>query len=149
MHAHTWNADHSFLRDTYRELLAVQFAASTVLTKSPTPVQAAEAKFIRALSTFYVLDAWDQVPYRTDLSDLTKLPVTLKGSVAADTIIRELNEALPNLTTGTPIRANKDAARALLMKVYLNRGVYANRAAPTFAAADMDQVIALARPDHR
>ena len=41
------------------------------------------------------------------------------------------------------IRANKDAAKALLMKVYLNRGVYANRDAPTFAAADMDQVIAL------
>jgi hypothetical protein len=30
------------------------------------------------------------------------------------------------------------------MKVYLNRGVYANRATPGFAAADMDQVIALA-----
>jgi hypothetical protein len=144
LHAHTWNADHAFLRDTYRELLGVQFAATTVLGRNPTPAQAAEAKFIRALSTFYVLDAWDQVPYRTDLTDLTKLPVTLKGTVAADTIIRELNEALPSLTDGTPIRANKDAARALLMKVYLNRGVYANRAAPTFAAADMDQVIALA-----
>jgi hypothetical protein len=144
LHAHTWNADHSFLRDTYRELLATQFAASTVLTKNPTPVQAAEAKFIRALSTFYVLDMWDQVPYRTDLVDLTKLPITIKGTEAADTIIRELNEALPNLTEGTAIRANKDAARALLMKVYLNRGVYADRANPTFAAADMDQVITLA-----
>ena len=144
LHAHTWNADHAFLRDTYRELLGVQFAATTVLGRNPTAAQAAEAKFIRALSTFYVLDAWDQVPYRTDLSDLTKLPVTLSGTVAADTIIRELNEALPALTDGTPIRANKDAARALLMKVYLNRGVYANRAAPTFAPADMDQVIALA-----
>ena len=34
LHAHTWNADHAFLRDTYRELLQVQFAASSVLTKS-------------------------------------------------------------------------------------------------------------------
>ena len=144
LHAHTWNADHSFLRDTYRELLATQFAASTVLTKQPTPAQAAEAKFIRALSTFYVLDMWDQVPYRTDLTDLTKLPVTLKGTVAADTIIRELNEALPNLTEGTAIRANKDAARALLMKTYLNYGVYENRENPTFSAANMDQVISLA-----
>ena len=40
--------------------------------------------------------------------------------------------------------ANKDAARALLMKIYLNKGVYANRATPTFAAADMTQVITLA-----
>ncbi len=30
------------------------------------------------------------------------------------------------------------------MKCYLNRGVYANRATPTFAAADMNQVITLA-----
>ena len=30
------------------------------------------------------------------------------------------------------------------MKLYLNKGVYANRAAPTFDAADMAQVITLA-----
>jgi starch-binding outer membrane protein, SusD/RagB family len=144
LHAHTWDADHNFLRDTYRELLSVQFSASTVLTKSPSALQTAEAKFIRALTTFYVLDGWDQVPYRTDLNDLTQIPPTIKGSAAADTIIKELTESIPALTEGTAIRANKDAARALLMKVYLNKGVYANRAAPTFAAADMDQVIALA-----
>jgi hypothetical protein len=146
LHAHTWNADHAFLRDTYRELLGVQFAASTVLTKSPSKQQAAEAKFLRALSTFYVLDNWDQVPFRDDLQNLTKLPTTLAGTAAADQIIKDLNEALPDLTDGTPIRANKDAARALLMKVYLNRAVYANRANPNFATAtaDMDQVIALA-----
>ncbi|MGL6269873.1 MAG: RagB/SusD family nutrient uptake outer membrane protein, partial [Chitinophagaceae bacterium] len=144
LHNHTWDADHGWLRDTYRELLSVQFSASTVLSKSPTPQQAAEARFIRALSTFYVLDGWDQVPYRTDLKDLTQTPPTIKGSAAADEVIKELNESLPALTEGTAIRANKDAARALLMKVYLNKGVYANRAAPTFAAADMDQVIALA-----
>jgi hypothetical protein len=144
LHAHTWNADHAFLRDTYRELLGIQFAASTVLTKSPTAQQAAEAKFLRALSTFYVLDNWDQVPFRSDLNDLTKLPETFAGTAAADLIIKELNEALTSLPDGTPIRANKDAARALLMKVYLNKGVYAKRDAPNFAAADMDQVISLA-----
>jgi hypothetical protein len=42
------------------------------------------------------------------------------------------------------LRANKDAARTLLMKVYLNRGAFTNRTAPTFAAADMQQVITLA-----
>ena len=144
LHAHTWNADHGFLRDTYRELLASQFAASTVLTKAPTAQEAAEAKFLRALSTFYVLDMWDQVPYRTDLSDLTKIPVTIKGTEAADTIIRELNEAIPGLRESGPIKASKDAARALLMKVYLNYGVYADRANPSFSAADMDKVIELA-----
>ena len=40
--------------------------------------------------------------------------------------------------------ANKNAARALLMKFTLNKGVYANRATPTFDAADMAKVISLA-----
>ena len=40
--------------------------------------------------------------------------------------------------------ANKDAARVLLMKCYLNKGTFANMAAPTFAPADIQQVITLA-----
>ena len=144
LHAHTWNADHGFLRDTYRELLQIQFAASSVLDKSPTPQQAAEARFIRALSMFCVLDGWDQVPYRADLTDLKKLPETLKGAAAADFIMSELTAILPNLPDGPAIKASKDAAKALMIKVLLNKGVYANRANPTFAAADMTQVITLA-----
>jgi starch-binding outer membrane protein, SusD/RagB family len=144
LHAHTWNADHGFLRDTYRELLQTQFAASSVLDKSPTPQQAAEARFIRALSMFCVLDGWDQVPYRADLTDLKQLPETLKGTAAADFIMSELTAILPNLPDGPGIKANKDAAKALMIKLLLNKGVYANRANPTFAAADMTQVITLA-----
>jgi len=144
LHAHTWNADHLFMRDTYRELLQTQFAAASVLDKSPTPQQAAEARFIRALSMFCVLDGWDQVPYRSDLTDLKQLPETLQGTAAADFIMAELNAILPNLPDGPAIKANKDAARALMMKLLLNKGVYANRQTPTFAAADMTQVITLA-----
>jgi len=132
------------MRDTYRELLQTQFAAASVLDKSPTPQQAAEARFIRALSMFCVLDGWDQVPYRSDLTDLKQLPETLQGTAAADFIMAELNAILPNLPDGPAIKANKDAARALMMKLLLNKGVYANRQTPTFAAADMTQVITLA-----
>lgn len=144
LQAHTWDADHSTVRDAYRRLLQIQFAASSVLEKSPTPQQAAEARFIRALSTFYVLDGWDQVPFRSDLVDLTKDPETLQGTGAVDFIISELNAILNDLPDGPAIKANKDAARALLMKVYLNKGVYANRGAPAFDPADMNQVISLA-----
>ncbi|HEX8315701.1 MAG TPA: RagB/SusD family nutrient uptake outer membrane protein, partial [Flavisolibacter sp.] len=51
---------------------------------------------------------------------------------------------MPNLPNGPNTVANKDAARVLLMKCYLNKGTFANRAAPTFAPADMQQVITLA-----
>jgi hypothetical protein len=144
LHSHTWNADHAFLRDTYRELLQTQFAASSVLDKSPTAQQAAEARFIRAFAMFAVLDGWDQVPFRSDLKDLKKLPETKKGVEAANFIISELNAIINDLPNGPAIKANKNAARALLMKLYLNKGVYANRASPSFAAADMNQVITLA-----
>lgn len=144
LHSHSWNADHGFLRDTYRELLQTQFAASSVLEKSPTAQQAAEARFLRAFSMFCVLDGWDQVPFRSDLQDLKKLPETKKGAAAADFLIGELTAIINDLPATSIIKANKNAARALLMKLYLNKGVYANRAAPTFAAADMAQVISLA-----
>jgi hypothetical protein len=146
-HNHRWTSEHDFLTATYRELAQAQFAATTVLDASPSPQQAAEARFIRALAMWAVLDGWDQVPFRsTSLGDLTQsLPEVKKGTTAADFIIAELNAAMPNLPNGAGIGiASKDAARALLMKLYLNRGVYANRTAPTFAPADMNQVITLA-----
>jgi len=144
---HSWNADHSFLSGAYSALLGAQFAASNVLQFSPSPQQAAEARFLRALSVYWVLDGWDQVPYRENLTDYKITPKTLKGTEAADFIISELTAIIATLPDGSPTSAfvaNKDAARALLMKVYLNKGVYANRATPTFAAADMTQVITLA-----
>ncbi len=145
-HNHKWNADHEFLTNTFRELAQAQFAATVVLDNSPSPQQAAEARFIRALSMWAVLDGWDQVPFRaSSLGDLTKtLPETKKGAACTDYIISELEAIIPNLPTTRFGSANKDGARALLMKLYLNKGVYANRKSPTFAAADMNKVISLA-----
>jgi starch-binding outer membrane protein, SusD/RagB family len=147
LHNHRWNADHDFITATFRQLAQAQFAATAVLDNSPSVQQAAEARFLRALAMYYVLDGWDQVPFRsTTLGDITKsLPETKKGAAAADFLIAELNAAIPGLpSTGAPDVASKNAARALLMKVYLNKGVYTNRTAPTHAAADMNQVITLA-----
>ena len=145
LHAHTWNADQGQIGGAFNGLLGVQFSASNVLQFSPSSQQAAEARFIRALSMYDVLDGWDQVPYRENLTDYKVMPKTLKGKEAADFIIGELNAILPTLPENVaPYVANKNAARALLMKLYLNRGVYSNRAAPTFDAADMNQVISLA-----
>jgi starch-binding outer membrane protein, SusD/RagB family len=145
LHAHTWNADQGQIRGAFNGLLRAQFAASNVLQFNPSPQQAAEARFLRAFTMFAVLDGYDQVPYREDLTDYKKLPETLKGIAAADFITGELNAIISNLPdAGVAYVANKNAARALLMKLHLNKGVYANRAAPTFDAADMNQVITLA-----
>jgi hypothetical protein len=145
LHAHTWNPDQGQIRGAFNGLLSAQFSASNVLQFSPSPQQAAEARFIRALTMFAVLDGWDQVPYREDLTNYKIPPKTLKGKEAADFIISELNAIMATLPDNAPAYvANKNAARALLMKVYLNKGVFVNRATPTFDAADMNQVVTLA-----
>jgi hypothetical protein len=146
-HSHKWTSEHGFLTPTFRDFAQAQFAATIVLDNSPTPQQAAEARFLRALNMWCVLDGWDQVPFRsTSLGDLTKTaPDVKKGTDCADFLISELNTAIPGLPAGNGLgRASQNAARALLMKLYLNKGVYANRATPTFAASDMNQVITLA-----
>ncbi|MES2893482.1 MAG: RagB/SusD family nutrient uptake outer membrane protein [Bacteroidota bacterium] len=143
--SHTWNDNQDQIRGAFNDLLSAQFSASNVLQFNPSAQQAAEAKFIRALSIYWVLDGYDQVPYREDLSNYKVLPKTLKGVEAADFVISELNSIMTDLPdAGAAYRANKNGARALLMKTYLNKGVYANRAAPVFAAGDMAQVITLA-----
>lgn len=145
LHTQSWNADHSFLSGAYNDLLATQFAASNVLQFNPSAQQAAEARFIRALSMFYVLDGWNQVPYREDLTNYKILPTTLKGNEVSDFIISELTAVMGSLpSTGPAYTANQNAAKALMMKVYLNHGVYANRESPTFDAGDMAKVISLA-----
>jgi len=145
LHAHTWNADQGQIRGAFNGLLSAQFSASNVLQFKPSAQQAAEARFIRALSMYAVLDGWGQVPYREDLTNYKILPVTLKGTEATDFIISELSGIMNDLPDGTTAYlANKNAARALLMKIYLNKGAYANRETPAFDAADMNQVITLA-----
>jgi hypothetical protein len=90
------------------------------------------------------LDGWGQVPFREDLNDYRIDPKTLTGDEAVAFITSELTSTINDLPDGPAYTANKDASRALLMKTYLNKGMFSNRAAPTFDAADMNQVITLA-----
>lgn len=152
LHAHKWDGENVRLREGFNDLSGTVFAATDLLRFSPTPQQAAEARFLRAFTMFMLLDGWDQVPYRDPGESVIQPSKVRKGAEALDYIISELNAIIPDLPAGggagtNRARANKDAARVLLMKCYLNRGVFASTAtrnAPTFSAADMNQVITLA-----
>jgi len=144
LYNHTWDAQNERVRDTYTQLNGIIYAATDLLRFAPTTQQQAEARFLRAWASYLVLDLYDQVLYREPGETLSMLARVRKGSEALNFIISEITAVQANLPDGPAGRANKDAARVLLMKCYLNKGVYANRQTPTFAAADMNQVITLA-----
>src|SRR2546421_939351 len=148
VHSHNWNADPSQVGNSFNALLKTVFDATNVLAFNPNAQQAAEAKFIRAFAMYSVLDLYGQVPYRQAGENLLNAPKVLKGTEAATFIIGELEGILTSLPAGTPAnagQANQNAARVLLMKLYLNKGTYgASRATPTFDNNDMQKVITYA-----
>ena len=84
------------------------------------------------------------MPFREAGENLLVAPKVLKGQEALDFIISEVTAIMNDLPDGPVTVANKDAAKVLLMKCYLNKGTFADRANPTFDQADMNQVITLA-----
>lgn len=144
LHAHKFDADHIRVREVFAALGGVIYSATDLLRFNPTAQQKAEARMLRAFAEFMWLDGWGQVPYRDPGESTLQPPRVRTGTEALDYIISELNAIIPDLPDAPKTKANKNAARVLLMKCYLNKGMIANRAAPTFAAADMTQVITLA-----
>ncbi|MGZ3838871.1 MAG: RagB/SusD family nutrient uptake outer membrane protein [Flavisolibacter sp.] len=147
LHAHTWGRTHSQFLSVFNGLGKLESDALSTLASSPTASQADEALFLRSVSQFYFLDLFGQVPYRSvaDYNSIKIAPV-LQPAAAVDTLVATLNgiisrNVLP--ATNVPYRASVDAAKFLLMKVLLNKGAFINRTAPTFADADMQQVITL------
>ncbi|WP_437921544.1 RagB/SusD family nutrient uptake outer membrane protein [Sphingobacterium sp. LRF_L2] len=149
IHLHTWNADNGYMNNTFVSLGTAIYNATNVLRFNPSNQQIAEARFIRALTMFDMLDLYGVVPIREgeSLEDFRIAPEVLQPEAAIDYIVKELNEIITDLPNNGPTAAyvaNKNAARTLLMKVYLNKGTFINRQSPTFAAEDMNQVITLA-----
>ena len=144
LHEHKWDGDNIHIRDAFNNLGGVIYTATNILQFNPSAQQAAEARFVRAFAMFNVLDFYNQVPYREPGEKVTVPAKVRTGMDALNYIIGEVNAVMKDLPDAPVTKATKDAARVLLMKCYLNKGVIANRAAPTFDAGDMTHVIALA-----
>ncbi len=143
-HEQKWNADNAQIHDCFNSLSGVVYAATDMLQYKPTVQQQAEARFLRAWAMYWLLDMFDQVPYRDPGENLIQPAKFRKGDSALIYIISEINAVEPDLPFGPAGEANKYAAKALLMKCYLNKAVYLNRANPVHNPADMDTVISLA-----
>ena len=143
LHNHTWNSNHQYILDVFNGLNKLNFDATNVLLFKPSASQTAEARFLRAFALYNLLDLYGQYPYREPGENLLNAPAVKTGAEGINFIISELNAVVAALPAAPIGQATSDAARFLLMRCYLNRGAFLNRATPTFDAADMQQVITL------
>ena len=144
LHQQKWNSNNSHISDCFNRLNGIAYAATDMLRYHPKLQEQAEARFLRAWVMYLLLDMFDQVPYRDPGESVIQPARVRKGKEALDYIISEIEAVKADLPDGPAYKANKFAAKVLLMKCYLNKAVYANRANPSFEAADMNKVISLA-----
>lgn len=148
LHTHSWDPTHSWVINSWNQLNERAFKCNEILASNPSQQEAAEAKFLRAFYTFHVMDLFGQVPFRDVNDGVTVNPKVLSRAEAFDFIVKDLNEALPQLPKKGPAaqnpQASQAAANALLARLYLNKAVYtaANPTGPyNFDAGDMAKVI--------
>ena len=145
LHLHTWNADNDYLSGCFGQFGTTIYQASNVLRNNPTAQQAAEARFIRALAIFDMIDLWGIAIFRENLEDFRQDPMILDANKGIELILSEMNSIMNDLPASGPAYvANQDAARVLMMKSYLNRGTFINPESPSFPAEDMNKVIEIA-----
>ena len=100
------------------------------LNPAPSTIKSdlAEMKALRAYFYYLGLDLFGNIPYVTNFKQDPTTVVTLPRAQVYDSLVAELTEALPDLSTVTNItnygKVNKYFAECVLAKLYLNAEVY-------------------------
>jgi hypothetical protein len=134
MNLHTYDQDNSLVLvnwtwgfgtiSTCNQVLSL----FTTVPESPAKAQTvSEIKTMRALSYFYMMDLYGNIPISKTFGDTTNLNTQSRAQVFAF-IESELLEQIPNLTTtvdaSTYGRPTKYLAYAVLAKMYINASYY-------------------------
>ncbi|HET8735487.1 MAG TPA: RagB/SusD family nutrient uptake outer membrane protein [Pricia sp.] len=147
LHQHTWSPTHVRIKNTWNDMNQNVYNATAIIDErsKPSAQQAAEAKFIRALSVYWLVDLFGQVPFRTPDEGPEINPTVMTRAEAFDFAVKDLNEAIPDLPAKSDFqslnKATKASARYLLAKLLLNKHIYTGSG--TADAGDMAQVISL------
>lgn len=143
LHQHKWDPEHSTIMGAYQMYTAGLFAAIDLLQYDCTPQQEAEARFIRAMYVFYIVDGWGQVPMRDPGSALSDDPYVMNSSEAISFVISELEAVISSLpATADSWMVTQSTARAYLAKAYLNKDVYdSDRQSFSFSSENMAKVV--------
>ncbi|SDF71951.1 SusD family protein [Dyadobacter soli] len=145
---HNWTFTHPQLIATWNQLNRRAYKCNEIIASNPSARQAAQAKFLRAFNMYQVMDFFGKVPFREVTQGPKELPRVMTRSEAFDFIVKDLEEAIPDLVSLPPApqngEASKEAAYFLLARLYLNKAVYKSTAPEgpyNFEKADMDKVI--------
>lgn len=126
-----WNSSYNHIYAANAIIEGV--SASTALTTSDKNQLTGEALFVRSLLHFYLLNLYGDVPYITS-TDYRQNKVARKMPSAElyAHIISDLELAVSLLpedySSGNRVRPNKSVAMALLSRVYLSQGMWAEAA---------------------
>ncbi|RZK90716.1 MAG: RagB/SusD family nutrient uptake outer membrane protein, partial [Hymenobacter sp.] len=107
LHQHTWDANHPEIRDAFANLGGVIFAATDMLRPGfgASAQQQGEARFLRAFTIYWMLDLFDQVPYREPGEGVSNNARVRKGTEALDYVISEVTAVIANLPDAPAYRA--------------------------------------------
>lgn len=149
IHGHQWAPDHVWIRDSYNKFMTGIFNADIILNNSGQSSIHPQAKFVKALMFYHMIDLYGQVPYRESYEDLTLDAMVYSRSEAFDvavTLAEEAYSSLPEKTSQDASIISKDAAAMLLAKLYLNKAVFKSEPGTTeftHDPSDMNKVVEL------
>ncbi len=137
-HLHDWDATNVYIGRTYSQFYTVIGSANSFIEildqtsdQKLIPIKA-EIKALRAWSYFNLLDLFGNVPIVTQAHlDQMNLPTNAKRKDVFTFVETELKEAINDLPSVNSVdrynyypRITKEAAQAILAKLYLNAEIY-------------------------
>jgi len=150
MHQHSWTPTHVTIIDVWRNLTQgvgrAAIAEQTIANLGGNPTLITEARGLKALFNYWLLDLYD-VAFEKKPEDAgtAVLSTIYKGGDAVTYIYNELSEVQNQLASSSSneTRFNREAAIALKVRLLLNKAVYLDRYATQFnhSADDLNAVI--------
>ncbi|WP_116771173.1 RagB/SusD family nutrient uptake outer membrane protein [Maribacter litoralis] len=149
LHTHNWDPGHLFILRAWNDWNQSIFLASEVIDprSNGSAEEVAQAKFIRALGMWVIMDAFGQVPLRGVDEGPEVNPAVSTAPEAYALILQDLDDAIADLPSTAAMdqanlnRASKAAARFLKARVLLNSGTYLGTG--TADAAALNEVVTL------
>lgn len=125
---------NDFLRNTTAESLNNLGATVDANLQADINQFRLEARALRALSYYYMIDLFGQVSWAWDDMDYGVAPEQISRTEAYTRMVAELENILSVFPETTPLygRIGKDAVEALLCRYYLNAEVYTDGAVRAF-----------------